>query len=148
MNQKNNLAYDYARFEERDRSQIQEVKKSPAPKKRIGAVRAVCYMAMIGIMLGMLVYPRVVQTNLNDEYIKTMASISEMKGENARLQLLMESQLSTDNIEQIARSEYGMESLNNQQVEYISFETQNKVEIVEQNNFWENIGGWLKGLFH
>lgn len=147
MNRESNLAYDYSRFEEKDHSPIQEVQKSPKAKKRIGGVRAVCYMVMIGIMLSMLIYPKVVQTKLNDDYNTTMTKVRAMESDNARLRLQMESELSTDNIEQIARQEYGMETLDNEQVEYISFDTQDKVEIVEQNNIWEKFLGWLKGLF-
>lgn len=148
MNRQGSAAYEYERFAEPKKPQIQKVPQSAKPKKhKIGGVRAVCYMLAIGVMLSMLVYSKMVQTELNDQYQSTMLSINAKRNENTRARLQLESRFSQENVGRIARDEYGMESPTAQQYEYITFDTQNKAEVLNQSSFWDNLSSWFYSLF-
>lgn len=157
---KDNLAYDYERFTEREeaqekqakkRPQIQEVVKSKADveakKQRTFLTRAITAMLVIVLTLTPLLYTRVLQTELNASYNDAITALNSIKGENARLQVRLEEVLSADSIEQYAREELKMEALDSSKVEYINFNKQAKAEVLKKQNIFEAALSWLNGLF-
>ena len=138
-------AYEYDRFEEPEKK---EIKQTPgrAPQRSFSAGKAVLYMLVVVVMASMLIYTRVEQTILNDQYNTLLSQLNEMKNANASLQLQLETRLSLNNIESYARESLGMSEVKNQQIEYVNFDTLNKAEVIEQDSFWEELLNWFKGL--
>lgn len=148
MSQQSNLAYEYERFEERTPRGIQSLqgKKKQAQKRRSMVKNAGC-VVMAVMMISMLIYSRVEQTELNMAYNQTVADIETKKGENARLKVELEEKLSLNNIEEYAENNLEMTSRSRQQETYINFNTENKVEVVQKQSFFGNIASWFRNLF-
>lgn len=147
MNSGASVAYDYYRFEERDRAEIKAIAKQPKQKKGLSVVKAVCYMMVAVTMLSALIYTRVVQAELNSEYETTVSALNLQKGENSRLTIELEQKLSRSNVEESARA-MEMGEMQQYQIEYVHFNTENKVEVIEEKNFLEKAVDWVKGLFN
>ena len=147
LNSAGNLAYDYARFEEKDRTEIKAIAKAKKPKKKASIMKGVCYMVVAVVMLSMLIYTRAVQTELSKDYETTQADITRVKNENSRLEIKLQSKLSIENIEEISKEELGLTEVRSQQMEYVEFQDESKAEVVEQTSIWKNIVNWFKDLF-
>lgn len=144
-----NAAYDYSRFEESREVKIQQKKGGAHLKqKSFSATKAVACMLVIVLLASMLIYTRVVQTELNNEYNKWSSEVDKTKSENASLQLQLETKLSLGNIESYAKEKLNMSEVKNQQIKYINFEVPNKAEVIKQKHFWENLLTWFKELLH
>ncbi|WMJ23766.1 hypothetical protein RBG61_03630 [Paludicola sp. MB14-C6] len=151
MQHNSNLAYDYGRFEETSVKKQQQIEKVPKPKrvaKRVSVARACAYMLVAMSMISLLLYGRAQQAEVDKEYKKLTAQINEVKSDNARLQMQLESKLSLNNIEQIAEEQLGLTKLDQSQVEYISFNTADKAEVLKQKTLWSSISNWFQGLFN
>lgn len=150
MNMRDNTAYDYGRFEERSRAQIQEVAVAPKPAKRVGILKAVCCLVVAVLMLSALIYARVEQTELIREYDQYVSETALMAGANAQLQVRIEEMLSPESIAQIAKEEIGLNEIRSQQIEYVEFDSEVKAEVVETKSFWidlwNNVQNWFRGL--
>lgn len=146
MSAKYSTAYDYRQFEEKKRPAIKEVSKQAKEKKKVSIIHAACYMLVVIAMLSLLIYTRAVQAEVSSEYEKTVALVNTTKGENSRLQVELEKQMSLQNIEQAAK-ELNMCEIQPSQVEYISFDVEDKVEIVKSKNIFEQAWDWICTLF-
>lgn len=150
---RSNLAYDYRRLAEREAAkapQIREVRKQEShEEKRTGLSMAkVSVMLVIVVaMLSALLYTRVVQVEVTREYNRAETTLAAMKSENSTLMKQLENKLSIANIEAIALDQLGMQKLENRQIQYITFETEDVVEVVQSPNLFEQIGSFFAGLF-
>lgn len=130
------------------RVEIKEIAGEKQPK-RIGVLKAAGCMACVVLMLSALVYARVEQTELMDEYNQYVAMTNSMAGTNAQLQVQIEQMFSPESIARIAREEIGMNEIRSQQIEYVEFDNMVKAEVVEKNPFWVNwwnsIQNWVHG---
>ena len=153
MTQKNNLAYDYKRLARREEAekqpQIHEVrtKRRAAKKEKLRVARCVAMMVVVVLMLSALLYARVVQIEVANEYNQTTSTLSALKGENSTLLKQLEDKLSISSVEEIARDTLGMEKVDSHQMQYITFETEDTVEVVKEPGFFERIGNFFAGLF-
>lgn len=145
-----NTAYDYSRFEEKEvqsKPQIQQVAKRKAAAKTVSVAKAGLYVLTAVIMLSMLIYGRAAQAELDSQYTSTLKAVNTLKDENALLQIKLESEMSLKNIEDIAKNELGLQKLNDQQIEYINFNTENKAEVLKKQSIWSSISTWFGNLF-
>ena len=112
MTQKNNLAYDYKRLARREEAekqpQIHEVrtKRRAAKKEKLSVARCVAVMVVVVLMLSALLYARVVQIEVANEYNQTTSTLSALKGENSTLLKQLEDKLSISSVEEIADTIY------------------------------------------
>lgn len=151
MQHNSNLAYDYSRFEEQSpkkKPQIETVSKPKRVAKRVSVARACVYMFIAIGMMSLLLYGRAQQTELEQEYKVITAQVNDAKSENTRLQMKLESKLSLNNIEQIAQGQLGLTKLDQSQVEYINFNTEDKAEVLKEKTLWSSITSWFEGLFN
>jgi len=140
------VAYDYQRFEESGHTGIQALAKAKKPKNKKSVAKVVCYMFIVAAMLSAVIYTRVVQAELNSEYVETLEMVNQVKNENARLQIELEKRLSLGNLEETARG-LNMGELQQHQVEYVQFDSKNKVEVIENPGFFKKISNWFGNLF-
>lgn len=150
MQHNSSLAYDYSRFEEQPQRKKPQIEKVPKPQrvaKRVSVARALAYMLVVTGMISVLLYGRAQQTELEKQYQKVVAQLNEVKSDNTRLQMELESQLSLNNIEQIAQEQLGLTKMDQSQVEYIYFNAEDKAEVLKEKTLWSSISGWFQGLF-
>ena len=153
MTQKNNLAYDYRRLARQEEAgtqpQIREVrsKKHAAKAGSLSVARVVALMLTMVLMLSALLYTRVVQIEVAKEYNQTASTLSGLKGENSTLLKKLEDKLSIANVEEIARDTLGMQKSDSHQIHYITFETEDSAEVVQEPGLFERIGSFFAGLF-
>ena len=150
---RSNLAYDYRRLTEREAAkapQIREVRKQEVREEkqsRSSVAKAAIMLVTVVALLSALLYTRVVQVEVTREYNQAEASLAAMKSENSTLMKQLENKLSIANIETIALDQLGMQKLENRQIQYITFETEDVVEVVQSPNLFEQIGSFFAGLF-
>ena len=104
-------------------------------------------LVVVVAMLSALLYTRVVQVEVTREYNRAETTLAAMKSENSTLMKQLENKLSIANIEAIALDQLGMQKLENRQIQYITFETEDVVEVVQSPNLFEQIGSFFAGLF-
>lgn len=156
MATKTNLAYNYELFEEgaaRRQTALPaapEIKiKQTKAKSRVHvfeSVKTIFYLMVVVAALFLFIYARVVQTELNSEYNETLQALNVVKGENARLQVMIEEQLNNDSIAQIAKEQLNMQALDESQTEYIEFNNQAKCYVIDEQSTFEKIKSWFASL--
>ena len=87
-------------------------------ESRIAALKASVFAMAALIILGSLIFSRVVLTNLNSELADSKAAYSASQSENVRLQMKFNSMMSMDKIEEYAQSQLGMVKRESYQVSY------------------------------
>lgn len=144
-----NLAYEYDLFEDKPRPEIKKLEAQQGVKahKSRGIVKAICYSVIAVILVSALLYTRAVQAELNSDYTQTEKLLNELKGENARRQIQIEEMLSLSNIEDIAVNELGLTTGRTDQIEYVNFTTEDKVEVVKKQSVWTNVASFFKSIF-
>ena len=113
----------------------------------MSVARVVALMLTIVLMLSALLYTRVVQIEVAKEYNQTASTLSGLKGENSTLLKKLEDKLSIANVEEIARDTLGMQKSDSHQIHYITFETEDSAEVVQEPGLFERIGSFFAGLF-
>lgn len=112
-------------------------------KAYLFTLKSILCMFLVIASVGILIYMQTVQTTLNSEEVKLSSQLNLLTSENVRLQVKIESELSNDAIEQIAR-DIGMEELNNSNIEYISFNPEAKAQVMEQGNIFDRVVDWCE----
>lgn len=112
-------------------------------KGYILTIKSISYMILLILLVGLFIYLQTVQTRLNSEYVDLSSELNLLTSENVRLQVKMESELSNDAIEQIAR-ELGMEELTNSNIEYISFNPEAVAEVMDRGNIFDRVVDWCE----
>lgn len=145
-----NLAYNYKRSQQQQpkKAQSPDVKIISRPKKQHFLAKSVCFMLIVVSTLSALIYTKVVQSEISMQYNAAVDELNALKGENSRLQIIAEKEFSEDSIEHIARDELNMQKLDNSKIEYIQFNNKDNVEVIKKQTFFDNIKGWILGLFN
>lgn len=144
-----NAAYDLSKYEnaapkltdgEKSKIVIRKAKQKPAasaPKILITAVMAV-------LVLSLVVYPKVQQATVMSDINKLNDQVMILESENVRMQTAIESKSALKAVEDYAVDVLGMQKLDKSQIEYLSIENGNVIDIPEEN---ENIFVKLKLSF-
>lgn len=85
---------------------------------RVAAARACVIALAVLIILGSLIYNRVVLTNCQSELLEANRALETAQSENIRLNMKFNSMMSMDKVEEYAQSELGMVKRENYQVRY------------------------------
>ncbi|MGN1304289.1 MAG: hypothetical protein ACI4YB_04545 [Oscillospiraceae bacterium] len=144
-----NAAYDLSKYEnaapkltdgEKSKIVVRKAKQKPAasaPKILITAVMAV-------LVLSLVVYPKVQQATVMSDINKLNDQVMILESENVRMQTAIESKSALKAVEDYAVDVLGMQKLDKSQIEYLSIENGNVIDIPEEN---ENIFVKLKLSF-
>lgn len=150
MDVRSNLAYNYNAFEEKQTIKKPEIKQITAKKvvsKGVSPFKAACYVLTVVVVLGIIIYGRATQAELEAQYTKTVKEMSQLANENIILQNQIESKLSIKNIEEIAQNQLGLIKVDNSQIECINFNIESKAEVVKKQTIWSSVSGWVTSLF-
>lgn len=134
---RNNLAYDLSKYENAIRKEdepntkinVVKVKSSAegsAPKIFIITVTA-------GILLGMVIYGKVEEAALHTEITNQGKYVEVLRSENIRMKTELEGKTSIKAVEEYAENILGMKKLDKSQVEYLTIENGNIIDIPEAN---------------
>ncbi len=140
-----NAAYDLSKYEnaapkltdgEKSKIVVRRAKPKPtasAPKILITAVLAV-------LVLSLVVYPKVQQATVMSDINKLNDQVMILESENVRMQTAIESKSALKAVEDYAVDVLGMQKLDKSQIEYLSIENGNVIDIPEENeNFFVKI---------
>lgn len=140
-----NTAYDLSKYEnaapkltdgEKSKIVVRRAKPKPtasAPKILITAVMAV-------LVLSLVVYPKVQQATVMSDINKLNDQVMILESENVRMQTAIESKSALKAVEDYAVDVLGMQKLDKSQIEYLSIENGNVIDIPEENeNFFVKI---------
>lgn len=140
-----NAAYDLSKYEnaapkltdsEKSKIVVRRAKPRPtasAPKILITAVMAV-------LVLSLVVYPKVQQATVMSDINKLNNQVMILESENVRMQTAIESKSALKAVEDYAVDVLGMQKLDKSQIEYLSIENGNVIDIPEENeNFFVKI---------
>ncbi len=140
-----NAAYDLSKYEnaapkltdgEKSKIVVRKAKSKPtasAPKILITAVMAV-------LVLSLVVYPKVQQATVMSDINKLNDQVMILESENVRMQTAIESKSALKAVEDYAVDVLGMQKLDKSQIEYLSIENGNVIDIPEENeNFFVKI---------
>ena len=111
---------------------VPEITMKLTPPKR-GSVFKVLLVSTIGLLvLFSVIYGRVERDKMYRYISNANAQYESVRSENVRLQSELESKMTLKNIEEYAVSILGLQKLDNSQIEYVQTQTDDVVEIPEE----------------
>lgn len=141
-----NVAYDLSMYEslleQKPQKQEKPVKQAKTVKfKNKKAFKTAVNVLSIAIAISMIigvVYTNSCITEITTDITETQKQITELESEKAYLNFTLESRMSLNDIENYAVNVLGMVKMDSAQVEYVEVESENKVEL-NQNNLGNKI---------
>ncbi len=151
--QRENLAYDISVYEpkpkqlEAKQPQIRVKKNTnfqPQSAKSI-LLTAVVVLTMMFAML----YGKVETNRLFGETAKLQEQLKTLEAENIALAAEYESRTSLKNVEEYAQNTLGLKKLDKSQIEYVEFEGNTVIEVVEmeKKNIFVIIRNWFANIY-
>ena len=133
-NTNQNLAYDLSLFEPRPEKKLEEKKKPQPPTLKSGltpamVVKGALVTLIIAFAVGMMLYSRVQLTQIDDQINKETKQFNELKGDEIRLNVALDSRVSLKNVEDYATNTLGLRMREKYQVQYVTLSMGDKVEV-------------------
>ena len=100
---------------------------------RIAALRAGVIAIVALLILGSLIYSRVMLTNYQSELADQKAALKTEQSENVRLQIQFNSLMSMDKIEEYAQTKLGMVKRESYQVRYFDMSEDDNTETAQKD---------------
>lgn len=134
MQQNQNLAYDFSKFEETEPRRAPQLKVLPAqkPKNRAAGFKKFCLAALLVGMISLIIYNQVVLTELTAEIGDYNRTLTQLQTENTRLNAKLGSTSSMRTLEEYAQAQYGLGKLESNQVIYINLCEDDRIEITDK----------------
>lgn len=137
-----NAAYDLSKYEnaapkltDGEKSKIVVRKAKPKPTASAPKILITAFMAVL--VLSLVVYPKVQQATVMSDINKLNDKVMILESENVRMQTAIESKSALKAVEDYAIDVLGMQKLDKSQIEYLSIENGNVIDIPEENeNFF------------
>lgn len=135
-----NLAYDlsrYENYEERASQRQQNIKSRSAaaakPKPVIATPMLVLLIVLAGAMLSFFITSKANIAAVHAAIVDEESTVRALEQENVSMATRLEQKSSQKVVEDYAENVLGMQKLDNAQVEYVSLESGNKVEIPDKD---------------
>lgn len=146
---KNNLAYDLSKYENTVRKpqsgEKTKIKVQRAKPETTGSAPKIIVLCMLaGILLGLVIYGKVQNAAIHNEITEQTKYVDMLRSENVRMQTEIESKSALKSVEEYATNVLGMQKLDKSQIEYLSIENGNVVDIPDRN---ENLFVKIKHAF-
>jgi cell division protein FtsL len=131
----NNLAYDLSKYEHTKPDKSPHIKVHKDKKEVTGSAPKIIVVTMTaGVLLGAVIYGKVQNAALHTEIANKEQAVDILNSENVRMQTEIESKSSLKNVEDYAENILGMQKLDKSQIDYITIESGNVVEIPQEND--------------
>ncbi len=130
-----NVAYDLSLFEPKKPKfkKIETPKQEVVISKKTSPVKVVAVAFCIVSILSVLLYSRVVLTELSDNINTQTKTLTALKSENVRMRVELESGSAIGNIDELAR-EMGLGKIEQYQIEYIDVNNTDKITVTKVEN--------------
>ena len=160
-NDNSNLAYDLTLFEtdedlerrKRDRKKQREeqAKINITQKKSVGrngsAVAAIALVAFAAVIAFSLLYSKVQISDYTSLISETKSEIELTERENIRLNSVLDSMYTLDNVEKIASQDLGLQKTQSSQISFITLNTEEMTEVAPPDeNIFVSIQNWFNGI--
>ncbi len=135
------VAYDFEKFETRQRAQIKKPRLTVAKPNHKAKMRAkigatLKLLATVAVLAGVVIsmlYSRALLTELNAQISKQNAMLDEYKSDSTRLSAELESKISLRNVEDYATQTMGMYAMDKGQVTYVNLCDGDKIELTSES---------------
>lgn len=153
--EKSNLAYDLSYFETREKSKARpkvapEIAVLPESRAKAGSVIKCLLVAAVAFgLLFSLISSKVKLSELNYAIIAGDNALSVAQAENYRLQSVLDSQITLKYVEDQAENVLGMKKVSRSQIDYISVNTENMIEVndsANEGNVFRDAKNWVSGI--
>lgn len=148
---KDNLAYDFKRFETNPIEEKQpHIKKIPKTKKvQKSNYNSLVVFIIVGFILCFGMVFLKVQINETTSQIQNQTKmLNELKSDEIRLKMNIESNVSLNNIEKQAKEELGLNKIETSQIEYVNIEKDSENITVNKNRtLWDDIKDFFNNIF-
>lgn len=148
-----NLAYDIARYEaSAERANARSNIRSRSSNKTgtsefFASIPAILIIAAAGILLCFCISSKAEVAAVHATIIDAEADVADLEQENRRMITELEQKSSQKTVEDYAENVLGMQKLDKSQVEYISLESGNVVEINEtESNVFTDIKHFIDSI--
>lgn len=145
MSKQTNLAYDLSRYEyhkeatEPKREQMIRRSAKTAPKG-FSAVKTVAAVALAGTLMCCVLYGKAEETCLQSEISVMTKAVDVEYSNGVRMKAELDGRTSIDSVEDYAENVLGLKKLDKSQVEYVSLQNNDVIEIAEsKSNTFINI---------
>ncbi|MBC2872325.1 hypothetical protein KQI11_10650 [Acetanaerobacterium sp. MSJ-12] len=136
-------AYDLSLFENREPRMRVIKNEKPLPQKKSTPAAKILLAAVIVILAGMMLYSRVQLVELGDDLRAAKTELESTRSETTRLNMQVESKMSLAHVEEYAQNTLGLVKVDNQQVEYVSLNQENKVYVAKNDSPAKGILGTI-----
>lgn len=134
-------AYDFEKFETKQRAQVRKPRLTVARPNHRAKVRAkvgatLKLLATVAVLAGVVIsmlYSRALLTELSAQISKQNALLDEYKSESTRLSAELESKISLRNVEDYATQTLGMYAMDKGQVTYVNLCDGDKIELTSES---------------
>lgn len=107
--------------------------RQSAPKKRASVIK-VTLIAVSGLlMISTVLYGKVQTNRMYRQISDKNAAYEDVQSENVRLKSELEGKMTLKNVEDYAVNVLGLQKLDNSQIKYVQTQTDDKVEILEED---------------
>lgn len=148
-----NLAYDFALFEEKKvapKKKEEEKKEEAVYRSRnfLKVLKIFMAIAVCGLLAGGLLYSNAVLAELNSESIALTKELDNLKDEEQRLKVELDSRINMKEVEEYITNELGMVKLEKYQVNYINLSDGDSMKVVaeDEGGLWDRICSFFTGI--
>lgn len=146
---KGSLAYDLSKYENAapklTSDEKAKIKVRKAKPETAGSAPRIILLALAaGLMLGLVIYGKVENAAIHSEISAETKYVDILRSENVRMQTEIESKSALKSVEEYAVNVLGMQKLDKSQIEYLSLENGNVVDIPDNS---ENLFVRIKHAF-
>ena len=145
---KNNLAYDLSKYENANFKQDEEkVKINLIRQKNASqgsAPKVIVLTLAAGLLMGSVIYAKVEQAALQTDISTQTKYVDILRSENVRMKSEIDGKSSIKVVEEYAENILGMQKIENSQIDYITIENGNVIDIPKSE---DNIFVKLKNAF-
>ncbi len=145
MSKQTNLAYDLSRYEynkqvaEPKREQMIKRSAKPAPRG-FSAVKTVAAVTLAGALMCFVLYGKAEETCLQSEITSMTKAVDIEYSNGVRMKAELDGRTSIESVEDYAENVLGLKKLDKSQVEYVSLQNSDIIEIAEtESNAFVNI---------
>lgn len=146
---RSNLAYDLSRYESHppQKEKRPNIKVQRAVEKSASAPKSMALIVLCGALMCGMLYGKAQASAVQTELTAATKRVDMLSSEKVRMQSEIEGKTSMQNVEDYAENVLGLKKLDRSQIEYIQLETDNVVEIPQDNtNIFVRIKNWFDGI--
>ncbi len=135
---KHNLAYDLSKYENANYKQDEEkVKINMIRQKNASqgsAPKVIALTLSAGLLMGAVIYAKVEQAALHTDISSQTKYVDILRSENVRMKSEIEGKSSIKAVEEYAENVLGMQKIDKSQIDYITIENGNVIDIPDNND--------------